>query len=227
MPAVEAVVNLEPAAGGLDAEDARQASAYASAWLRHRDRAVCADDFADLARKASPAVARAICVAGRDLGVSAPAGRGEPEPDPGVVSTIVIPWSANPAPQPSLDLLETVKDYLDARRAPVGRLVILGPTYSRVSVRLQVVPMVGWPPDELASECQRRIAEFLHPLTGAPEGGGWAVGRQPHRSDIYGLLDGIDGVDFVRGLRVSVDAPTGMPIIVVAGTISVQPVSEP
>ena len=227
VPAVEAVVNLEPATGGLDAEDAQQASAYASAWLRHRDRAVCADDFADLARKASPAVARAICVAGRDLGVSAPAGRGEPEPDPGVVSTIVIPWSANPAPQPSLDLLETVKDYLDARRAPVGRLVILGPTYSRVSVRLQVVPMVGWPPDELASECQRRIAEFLHPLTGGPEGGGWAVGRQPHRSDIYGLLDGIDGVDFVRGLRVSVDVPTGMPVIVAAGTIAVQPVSEP
>src|SRR5262249_2218855 len=99
--------------------------------------------------------------------------------------------------------------------------------YSRVSVEVQVVPMVGWTPDELASECERRIAEFLHPLTGGPEGSGWTVGRQPHRSDIYGLLDGIDGVDFVRGLRVSGDVPTGVPVIVAAGTIDVEPVREP
>jgi hypothetical protein len=227
VPAVEAVVNLEPAAGGLDAEDAAQVRSHAAAWLRHRDRAVCADDFADLARKASPAVARAICVAGRDLGVSALVERGELEPEPGVVSAIVIPWSADPAPQPSLDLLETVKNYLDARRSPVGRLVTVGPTYARVSVRLQVVPTAGSPPDELASECERRIAEFLHPLTGGPEGTGWATGRQPHRSDIYGLVDGIDGVDFVRGLSVVVDVRTGMPVIVAAGTIAVEPVSEP
>jgi hypothetical protein len=225
VPAVEAAINLEPATGGLDAEGAAQLRAHAAAWLRHRDRAVCVDDFADLARKASPAVARAICVAARDLGVPAPDPMRPPEP--GVVSAIVIPWSTDPAPQPSLDLLETVKHYLDARRSPTGRLVVVGPTYARVSVRAQVVPTAGWPPDGVAGECARQIAEFLHPLTGGPERDGWAPGRQPHRSDIYGLLDGIDGVDFIRGLSLSIDLPAGMPVIVAAGTIDVEPVSEP
>jgi hypothetical protein len=53
------------------------------------------------------------------------------------------------------------------------------------------------------------------------------LGRQPHRSDLYRLLDAIDGFDFVRGLNLSIDAPTGMPIIVAAGTIDVEPVSGP
>jgi hypothetical protein len=227
VPAVGAVVNLEPASGGLDAEDAAEVRAHASAWLRHRDRAVCEDDFADLALKASPEVARAICVAGRDLGIAAPDGAGELRMRPGVVSTIVIPRSTEPCPQPSLDLLETVKDYLDQRRSPGGRLVIVGPTYTRVSVKLQVIPTAGSSPSRVAIECKRRIGEFLHPLTGGLDGCGWALGRRPHRSDLYGLLDAIDGVDFVRGLRLSIDAPTGMPIIVAAGTIEVEPASEP
>ena len=227
VPAVEAVVNLEPATGGLDAEDAAELQAHASAWIRHRDRAVCADDFADLARRASPAVARAICVAGRDLGVLAPDGTRAPEVQPGVVSTIVIPWSADPAPQPTPDLIETVKNYLDARRSPTARLVVVGPTYSWVSVAVQVVPASGSPADGVAAQCRQRIAEFLHPLTGGPDGRGWAPGRRPHRSDIYGLLDTVDGVDFVRGLSLSIDLPTGMPIIVAAAGIDVEPVGEP
>jgi predicted phage baseplate assembly protein len=227
VPAVESVINLEPATGGLDAEDAARVRADASAWLRHRDRAVCGDDFADLALKASPEVARAFCVAERDLGVAAPAAMPESATQPGVVSVIVIPRSTDPSPQPGLALLTTVKDYLDPRRSPAGRLVVVGPTYTRISVRLRVMPTAGWSPEGVAVECKRRIAEFLHPLTGGPDGCGWALGQRPHRSDLYGLLDAIDGVDFVRGLRLSIDAPTGMPIIVVAGTIDVEPVREP
>jgi predicted phage baseplate assembly protein len=224
VPAVESVINLEPASGGLDAEDAARVRAHASAWLRHRDRAVCADDFAELALKASPEVARAFCIAGADLGVARPGGVREFEIEAGVVSTIVIPRTTDPCPQPSPTLLETVKHYLDARRAPVGRLVIVGPTYTRVSIKLQVAPTAGWSPSSVANECKRRIIEFLHPLTGGPDGCGWALGQRPHQSDLYGLLDGIDGVDFVRGLNLSIAAPTGMPIIVAAGTICVEPI---
>jgi hypothetical protein len=67
----------------------------------------------------------------------------------------------------------------------------------------------------------------MHPLTGGSDGCGWALNQQPHRSDLYGLLDAIDGVDFVQGLSISIDVPPGMPIIVAAGAIEVEPVSEP
>jgi hypothetical protein len=226
VPAVASVVSLEPAAGGLDAEDAASVRQHASAWLRHRDRAICEDDFADLALRASPEVARAFCVAGRDLAVAVPVETRELETQPGVITIIVVPQSTQPAPQPSLDLLATVKAHLDARRSPTGRLVVVGPTYTRVSVRLQIIPVPGSSPDGVARECRQRIGEFLHPLTGGSDGGGWTLGRQPHRSDFYGLLDTVDGVDFIRALSISIDVPPCMPIMVAAGTIDVEAVSQ-
>jgi predicted phage baseplate assembly protein len=223
VPSVESAVSLEPATGGLDAEDNATVRAHASAWLRHRDRAVCADDFADLALKASPEVARAFCVPGRDLAETAPAGTGEVVPQSGVVSTIVIPRSTDACPQPSLALLATVKAYLDERRSPAGRLVLTGPTYTRVAVKLQIRVEAGYSPDTVEVACKQRIAAFLHPLTGGSDGSGWAPGQLPHRSDLYGLLDTVDGVDSVRSLSLSIDAPAAMPTIVAPGAIDVDP----
>lgn len=223
VPAVESVINVEPATGGLDADDAVRVRSHASAWLRHRDRAVCVDDFADLAQKASAEVARAFCIAGRDLGAGSQASGREPTEQAGVVSVIVIPQYSDPLPQPSLDLLATVKAYLDTRRPPMGRLVIVGPTYAHVAVRLQVVVEGGWSPHEVAAECARRISNYLHPLSGGDEGRGWALGQRPHRSDIHGLLGTVDGVDIVRGLSLALNAPAGMPFVVSAGAIDVSP----
>jgi predicted phage baseplate assembly protein len=227
LPAVESVVNLEPAVGGLDTEDAASVRDHASAWLRHRNRAVCADDFEDLVLRASPQVAHAFCIAGRDLGAVASAGMHGPEMQPGVVSVIVVPWSTDPCPQPSPGLLALVKKHLDARRALVGRLVVVGPTYAHAAVKVRIAPLAEFSAISIARECERRIAEFLHPLTGASDGRGWALDQRPHRSDLYGLLDTVEGVDFVHGLSVSIDVPPGMPIIVAAGAIEVEPVSEP
>jgi Baseplate J-like protein len=223
VPAVESGINLEPATGGLDAEDAARVRDHASAWLRHRDRAICQDDFADLALKASPEIARAFCIPGRDLAEAVPAGTRELQVRPGVVSVVVIPCRADPCPQPSLDLLATVRAYLDARRTPASRLVIGGPIYTKVAVKLEVRAKAEWSAGAVAAACKLRVAAFLHPLTGGPDGTGWALGQRPHRSDLYGLFDSIDGVDFVRGLSVSVDLPVGMPIIVAAGPIAVEP----
>jgi hypothetical protein len=217
VPAVASVTNHEPATGGLDADDPVRVRANGSVWLRHRGRAVGADDFADLAGQASSEVARAFCVPVRDLGAATPGAT-----EPGVVSLIVIPHGADPTPQPRLDLLERVKTYLDERRAPAGRLVVVGPSYSRVMVRSQVAPADGWSPDEVVAACRERLAAFLHPINGGPDQCGWAPGRRPHRSDIYGLLDAMDCVDFVRSLSMSIDTPGAMPVIVAAGIIDVQ-----
>jgi hypothetical protein len=43
----------------------------------------------------------------------------------------------------------------------------------------------------------------------------------PHRSDFHGLLEHVDGVDFVQRLIVAFDEPGGLPAIVSAGTIAV------
>ena len=224
IPAVESVVNVEPATGGFDGDDATHVQRHAAAWLRHRDRAICADDFADLALRASPEVARAYCVAGRDLGAAPTM---DSELQAGVISLIVVPRSDAAEPQPDLALLASVKSDLDMRRSAAGRLVLVGPTYARVAVKLQVAAEDGWSPHVVAVECALQIERFLHPLHGGVDGRGWALNERPHRSDINGLLGAIDGVALVRGLRLTIAAPPAVPFIASAGAIDVAPEVPP
>jgi hypothetical protein len=226
VPAVESVINLDAAGGGLDAETEPRMHAQASAWLRHRDRAVGPDDFADLALKTSPEVARAYGVPGRDLAAAMRAAADgtvidEAGMQAGAVSVIVVPHGDEARPQPSLDLLAVVKTELDARRSPLGRLVVVGPCYAQAAVRVVVLAHKDYSPHELAAECARCIERFLHPLHGGAAGNGWRLGQKPHRSDLYGLLGAVDGVQELRSLSLRIDAPAGLPFIVSAGAIDV------
>ena len=83
---------------------------------------------------ASPEVARAKCVPLYNLTTdpNATAKRA------GVVSVIIVRRSAEAKPVPGLDLLNLVKDYLDARRLPSFDLVVVGPDYISVDVTTEI-----------------------------------------------------------------------------------------
>jgi predicted phage baseplate assembly protein len=203
VPYIDAVGQHASASGGQDGDDAATARDAASAWLRHRDRAITADDHADLARAASREVARAWCRAGRDLGdTAAPAGR-----VPGVVSVVIVPAGDEARPQPTSGLLECVQAYLDARRPVTTALVVLGPDYAAVSVEARIACAGGPAARGVAAACGQRLAAFLHPVRGASDGRGWAPGRRPHRSDLLAVLGGVEGVDHVESIAMRIDEP--------------------
>ncbi|MGH8685037.1 MAG: putative baseplate assembly protein, partial [Nitrosospira sp.] len=199
IPYVESVANLEPAAGGQDKEDLISLSQGATARLRHRDRAICIDDYADLARKASPDVAYAKCITTRDL-LRDPMER---ETETGTISLIVVPYCDNnePRPQPTFELVKNVKAFLDFRR-PIGvDLIVLGPEYVSIDIQAEIVWAAGHSVADAAAECENRLSRFLHPVTGGLDGRGWQFGQQPHASDIYPLLGAIEGLDHIRALE--------------------------
>lgn len=203
IPYVESVFNHESAAGGQDKENPGSLSLRATTQIRHRDQAVCIDDYADLARKASPEVAYARCVAACDL-LEDPLERGV---RPGVVSVIIVPHGngKEPRPQPSFELVKNVKAFLDPRQ-PIGvDLIVLGPEY----VTINAVVEISWKADHSAAgalvECEKRLTDFLHPLTGGPEGNGWQFGERPHASDLYPLLGAIEGLDYIHTLELRSD----------------------
>ena len=41
----------------------------------------------------------------------------------------------------------------------------------------------------------------MDPITGGVDGAGWRFGRHVYRSEICELIDGVDGVDYVTGLK--------------------------
>ena len=92
VPYVDRVTNYEAAGAGADAETLEAVKERGPKALRHRGRAVTAQDFEDLAQEASPAVAQAKAIAPQN-------GNGA-----GSVELIIVPRSNDPQPTPSLDL---------------------------------------------------------------------------------------------------------------------------
>lgn len=197
VPYVDGVTNLEAAAGGAAEESLENARLRGPKALRHSGRATALADFEDLALQASSQVARVQGIAARDY------------LDAGRVGLIVVPNSTDARPVPNLDLLERVRAYVEARLSPVADLWVAGPDWLQVTIEAEIVPRELEAATDVQNAALARLAAFLHPLTGGLDGGGWAFGRKPHRSDLYALLASVPGVDHVRRLEVQEEAQGG------------------
>jgi predicted phage baseplate assembly protein len=198
VPYVEAATNLVAASGGFDREDMPSVYGRGARLLRHRGRAVTAEDYEDLALLASPEVARARCVPMRDLAADPDAHRSVL----GIVSLIVVSRSDAKKPLSSVPLLDRVRQYVDERRDPAANLIVLGPEYVQVSVETELVPEVIEESAAVRDAVTQRIDAFLHPLSGGPGNRGWDFGVLPHRSDLYGVCASVPGVHHVSSLRI-------------------------
>jgi hypothetical protein len=78
-----------------------------------------------------------------------------------------------------------------------------------VTVEATVVPTSFEEADVVGERVRTALERFLHPLTGGPDGQGWAFGRKPHGSDLSALIEAVAGVDHVRTLSVSLQPETG------------------
>jgi hypothetical protein len=202
VPYVTGVTNHAAAYGGTDQETLEDVKERGPRALRHRGRAVTAADFEDLAYLASPDVARALAVPPHYDPFNAewppPYDAGEA----GWVGLILVPRSTDPRPVPSLDLIQRVREYILARCVPTLDLWLAGPDWVRVDVSVDVAPISLGATGGLEARVIGALERFLHPLTGGLDAQGWAFGRRPHKSDLYALIEAIDGVDHIRSLSV-------------------------
>jgi predicted phage baseplate assembly protein len=170
---------------------------------------VTAEDFEVLACAASPAVARANCLAVRDgADSSTPPGRVRVQLVPAITAGV------GPVPEPQLfvstQVERVVKQYLDDRRLICCELAVERPIYIHVSVvaRLHIRPEFN--ATRVADEALEGLYRYVHPTTGGPDGHGWPFERPLFVSEVYSLLQRIPGVDMVEhaGLY-QVDPRTG------------------
>jgi predicted phage baseplate assembly protein len=194
---IDTVVNPRAATGGVDAESLLAARQRAAMEIRTRYRAVTAEDYEFLAGEASPRVARARCL---------------PPPDGGAVALYLLP-RVDPADRqlaaqelvPDEALFRTVAEYLDERRM-IGTTVQLLPVKFRgvsVVVNLQVSPSADV--RRVEEDVTHALYTYLNPLIGGSPrgpGSGWPFGRPLNQGELYGVVHAIDGVEFVKILRV-------------------------
>lgn len=224
VPGIEAVFNPRAAEGGADGETGEAALERAPRTLRHRGRAIEAADYETLAREASPAVAFARAIAGRN-----PAGLTLP----GWITVLVAPHSQEARPYPTFGLREAIRTYLEARApadiAGLHRILVTGPNYLPVGVAATLVPLDPSQAGAVEKAARARLERFLHPLLGGPGGAGWDLGRDVYLSDIAAELERTEGVDFVEELALLRDGvPQGESLavaddeLVAAGSITLQ-----
>jgi predicted phage baseplate assembly protein len=214
IPGVASVSNPRPALGGVDPESLDAARARAALEFRTRFRAVTADDFAFLAREATPRVARATCV---------------PPENGGPVRLHLLPNVDPPDRKlsyeelvPNEQLLSEVAEYLDERRL-IGTTIELLPMKLRgmsVVVNLQAEPRTDIA--RIEEEVSRALYTYLNPLVGGRLDGlgeGWELGRALNQGELYGIVHAVAGVDYVKILRVyETDVKTGKQEAKPAGT---------
>ena len=197
IPGVDTVTNPKPAIGGVDAEALEHARQRASMEIRTRYRAVTAEDFEFLAGEASPRVARAVCI---------------PPVEGGAVPLHIVPH-VFPADRqlsyaelvPDPPLLQEVAEYLDERRL-IGTTVQLLPCKFRglsVVVNLQASPLADTA--RVEEDVSHALYTYLNPLVGGSVigfGEGWPFGRALNQGELYGVVHAVDGVEFVKILRI-------------------------
>lgn len=184
-----------PVDGTLDEARAKALEALQGPW-----RAVTAMDFEELVLDAIPRVARVRCLPDLDLTAT-----GDSQARIGHVSVIIVPRPASAvdtSPSPSAELLEMTEKFLDERRLITCRHHVVGPLYTRVTLAASVVCLPGLKGERVRKELLDALRLFFAPI--ATDDGltnqGWPFGRAVHESEVYGVLEGVEGVDHVVSL---------------------------
>ena len=190
IPYVASVTNLRPAVGGADEETVADAEDRAPQAIKTLSRAVVASDFAYLANGTPGAqIARAVALPlynpSLDIAAGVPGMTSATAPLPGIVTVIVVPQSANPAPTPSAATLQLVANWLDRHRLITTELYVIGPTYRQVQVIGNVIAQPTANVGQVALTLQQNLLNYFNPVTGGTLGQGWDFGGTIYFSEVY------------------------------------------
>jgi predicted phage baseplate assembly protein len=186
------------AEGGEDAETLAQAEARIPSYLRHRDRAVTAEDYRRLAFEAPGITVGRVDVLPRFKP------RDRRFDVPGVVSVMALPMqplSRAPNPRPDRPFIERLHAHLSQRTPLATELYVIGCDYVALGVSVGVVIRDGYARDQVLFEVKQTLQRLLWPLPlGGADGQGWPLGRSVRTRELEVDVARVAGVGEVTGL---------------------------
>ncbi len=214
IPYIDRVTNLRRAEGGRDQESLEEAKVRAARELRAQQRAVTAEDYENLAKRASRAVARVKCRA---------PGKGNGTLPPGMLELLIVPAAFDALRAGDFSKLEvdqglrkTVEAYLDQVRLLTTTLRIREPDYLGVKVYAEIVPAEYNQPEVVRARVTETLRNFIAPLAmgdnnqpqppmpgASPDWEGWPFGRDLYVAEIYSLIQQVTGVKHVLEVQLS------------------------
>lgn len=192
--------NPRAATGGLDAESAADGEKRIPLVLRHRDRAVSADDFDAIIRETPQADVGRVEVLPAWHPELSP---GLPGDQPGVVTCLLIPRQDPRRPDyplPSADFINAVCDHLAPRRLVTCEVLLRGPAYAGLWISVGIELHAGQGVAEVRERVKAALKAFLAPLPNATSASGWPLFKSVAALELATVAARVDGVLGVTGL---------------------------
>jgi hypothetical protein len=82
---------------------------------------------------------------------------------------------------------------------------IIGPQYASIGVQAEIAPLQPGEAAAVEASVRDALNQFLHPLTGGPDGQGWNFGQTVYLSQIARVIEGAEGVDYASLIRLTVN----------------------
>jgi predicted phage baseplate assembly protein len=194
----ERITNPDAAVGGAGEETLAHAEGRAVQLLQKVSRAVTLRDCEALALETPGTnIARAAALANQHPGFQCYSA-------PGFITLVIVPRLPLGRPTPSTGLLSAVSAYLNPRHVIGTSIVVTGPQYVEVAVNAEVKAFPGQSKVVIADTVAAALRDFLDPLSGGPEHGGWPLGRDVYISEVVEVIAAVPGVDRVLDIRLVV-----------------------
>lgn len=192
--------NPRPASGGLDAESAADGEKRIPLVLRHRERAVSADDFDAIIRETPQADVGRVEVLPAWHPELSP---GLPGDQPGIVTCMLIPRQDPRRPDyplPSADFIDAVCAYLAPRRLVTCEVLLRGPAYTGLWISVGIELHAGQGVAEVRERVKAALKAFLAPLPNEASATGWPLFKSVAALELATVAARVDGVLGVTGL---------------------------
>lgn len=184
------VINIAKAAGGADEESFVSVLLRLKKDLKIPYRGVTLEDYRYIATntpglrfgRAEAIISREITESGQDYHK---------------IQVVVVPYSPGGKPEPSQGFIDTVWYHLERHRLITDQIEVKGPKYVGIGVGASVSIKPGYSEEGRRNSINEALKNFLNPLTGGEDKKGWPFGRTVYRSEIYSLIESVEGVECV------------------------------
>lgn len=195
-------INYKQAAGGMDAESIEHAKSRAKKDFRTLYRAITSEDYEQLALS-TPGLRVARAKAIPDYNPEYPC-----IDSPGSITVVIVPYTRGEEiiPVPGKGFIQTVSSFLDTRRLITTYLHVISPEYVKISVMCKVSITKKSSSTEVVKRIKDALKKFLDPLTGGTDGKGWPFGRAVYPSEIYQIINNVEGFDYATDVSLSAES---------------------
>ena len=192
---IDSIENPIYASGGADIQSLESLKDIGVKRFKHKFRAVSDEDFFYLVKEASSDISKVSVISSR-----------------GLVQLVFLPYGKQKVPMPSLGLRDLVFKYISQRASALTKIEIVVPEPISLNVEVQVV-LNDWSyATNIKNVINEKLNNFLHPISGGKRKEGWEFGQLPLLSDVYEVLNPIEGVYKVSMMNISLSNGKGYSI---------------